>query len=124
MAELLLDASALVALFRREPGAEMVGAALAQASITAPNLAEVLSNRDLPAEAVARAIGMLHLPVLPMTEAEAPLAASLLRAHRGVLSLGDAACLAAAQAHRLPVLTADRAWTGLGLALDIRLIRP
>jgi hypothetical protein len=39
------------------------------------------------------------------------------------LSLGDAACLATAAVLRLPVLTADRAWAGLGLELDIRLIR-
>jgi PIN domain nuclease of toxin-antitoxin system len=41
---------------------------------------------------------------------------------RGI-SLGDAACLATAEALGLPVLTADRAWATLGIDLDIRLIR-
>jgi len=38
-------------------------------------------------------------------------------------SLADRACLALAMERRLPVVTADRAWSGLGLDLDIQVIR-
>lgn len=38
-------------------------------------------------------------------------------------ALADRACLALALDRDLPVLTADRVWTQLGLPLDIRLIR-
>ena len=66
----------------------------------------------------------LALPVLGFTAPMATRAGALLAAHRRRgLSLGDAACLATAAVLRLPVLTADRAWAGLGLELDIRLIR-
>ncbi len=39
------------------------------------------------------------------------------------LSLGDRACLALAVQRDLPVMTADRVWAGLGLPIDIQLIR-
>jgi ribonuclease VapC len=42
--------------------------------------------------------------------------------HAG-LSFGDRACLALASRMRAPVLTADRARVGLGLELEIRVIR-
>jgi hypothetical protein len=39
------------------------------------------------------------------------------------LSLGDRACLALAQRLNMPVLTADRAWTDIGLDVVVQLIR-
>ncbi len=39
------------------------------------------------------------------------------------LSLGDCACLVLARSRGLPALTADRAWQGLPLDLEIVLIR-
>jgi ribonuclease VapC len=39
------------------------------------------------------------------------------------LSLGDRACLALAQALGLPAMTADRAWAGLEVGIEIRTIR-
>jgi PIN domain nuclease of toxin-antitoxin system len=55
------------------------------------------------------------------------LAAYLERVERTIrshgLSLGDRACLALAQSTGLPVLTADRAWRGVGLDVEIEVIR-
>ncbi len=126
MADWLLDASALLAAAQNEPGGEMVAAVLDRAAISAVNALEVMAvlARRLGDQDARERFAMLALPVLPFTEAEAAIAQPLLRAHRGVLSLGDAACLGTALATARPVLTADRAWAGLGLGLDIRLIRP
>ena len=126
MAEWLLDASAVLAAAQGEAGGEAVSALLDRAAISAVNALEVMAvlARSLGDDAARQGFAVLHLTVLTFTEAEAALAQPLLARHRGLLSLGDAACLATASRHGLPVLTADRAWTGLGLALDIHLIRP
>ncbi len=120
---LLLDASAVIALLKDEPGGAVVAAGLEGSAMSAVNLAEVLGKLLHANDRAREAVAMLDIPVLPFDATAADGAATLLRAHRGVLSLGDAACLATAQAHRLPVLTADRAWAALDLGLDIRLIR-
>lgn len=66
----------------------------------------------------------LSLPILPFVAPMAARAGLLMVTHRRQgISLGDAACLAAAEILRLPVLTADRAWAGLGLPVEVRLLR-
>jgi len=123
----LLDTSALMALLRSEPGSAVVLAALPGAAISAVNLVELIevaARHGVPRARAAAWIGELGLAALPFDPVLAPGAAALLAAHRGDgLSLADAACLATAAHHRLPVLTADRLWSTLGLDLDIRVIR-
>lgn len=124
---LLLDTSALLAVAFREPGMDAVLAALGGAAISAVNQAEVVAvaarrGAD-PARAAAWASD-LSIPTLPFAAEVAARAGALVFLHRRQgISLGDAACLATAEALGLPVLTADRAWTGFGLAVEVRLIR-
>jgi PIN domain nuclease of toxin-antitoxin system len=121
----VLDASALLALLKGEPGAERVAEALERgAYLSAVNLAEVLSKLadwgEDPAEAQARMaqVGLLGaaVEVLPFTGEDALEVArlrALTRAHG--LSFGDRACLALARRLGLPALTMDGAWAGLDL---------
>ncbi|WP_236627700.1 hypothetical protein [Caulobacter sp. B11] len=51
-----------------------------------------------------------------------PLSCARHHRHRG-LSLGDRACLALAMREKLPVMTADRAWSDLDLPVEVVLIR-
>jgi ribonuclease VapC len=125
---LLLDTSALLALVFREPGMEVVLAALDGCAISAVNQAEVVevaARRGTdPARAAAWA-GELSIPVLPFTPPMAARAGAVLAAGRGRgLSLGDAACLGTAGTLGVPVLTADRAWAALGFDIEIRQLRP
>lgn len=127
MTDVVLDASALLALILREPGGEQVGATLDGARISAVNLAEVVARLvDLgaSAEAAGAAARRLGLAVVPFDGAAA-LRAGELRTdtRRCGLSLGDRACLALAEAAGLPVLTADRAWAELDLDIEVVLIR-
>lgn len=127
MNEVVLDASALLAILRAEPGAARIEARLDRACIGAVNLSEVVAKLiedDVPETEIRRAIGRLELDVRAFDEHHAFIAASLRRATRAFgLSLGDRACLALAQSLNAPALTADRSWSRLDLGIAIEVIR-
>lgn len=125
----VLDASALLAVVFREPGADAVRAALkAGAQMSAVNAAEVASRLfqdGWTAFGVNALFQGLPIFVLPFDLNTALLCGHYrpLTDHLG-LSLGDRACLATAYLQAGTALTADRAWTQLDLAgVDISCIR-
>jgi PIN domain nuclease of toxin-antitoxin system len=127
MNDVILDASAIIAVLKREPGAERVASVAEGARVSALTIAEVatwLVMEGVPGEQAHAAISLFRLTVEPFDEVRA-LAAGVLFAktrHRG-LSLGDRACLALALELRMPVFTGDRAWRDLDIGADIRLFR-
>ena len=127
MAEVVLDASALLALLNGEPGADLVAAALPQAAISALNLSEVvakLAEAEMPEAAIREALQGLQLDVVPF-DAEQAYEAGLLRAatKSAGLSLGARGCLGLALRLGLPALTADRSWEELSVGALVRVIR-
>ena len=133
-ARAILDASALLAFLRKEPGAPIVRQALAVgAVISSVNWAEVLSKlTDLTgqdADVILTGIRGLGLPgglltVLPLTEADAVAIGRLRPVTRPFgLSLADRAALAVALRLGATVLTADRAWQQIDTGVSIQLIR-
>lgn len=127
MSERVLDASALLALFLDETGAEAVREALASARISSVNMAEVLSKAfdyGIPLEESSRALEGLPVVVMPFTREDAYLVSSLRSATKPKgLSLGDRCCLALGLRSGLPVLTAERIWAELDVGVTINLIR-
>lgn len=121
----ILDASAVVAYLKEEPGAELVGKVLEEAVISSVNWAEVIqsvASAGVSRGDLRRALPMVE--IAPFLEAHAAVAGEL-RPHtrsRG-LSLADRACLATAMLRDGAVLTSDRAWEGLDLGVDIQMIR-
>ena len=130
----MLDASALLAFLANEAGADVVEAALAAggAVMHTVNWAEVLTKRaergDDPAilEAAFIQSGLVHqlLAIDPGQPEDAVRVAALRMGTRPAgLSLGDRYCLALGVRLGIPVLTADRAWRGLAIGVQIDLIR-
>jgi PIN domain nuclease of toxin-antitoxin system len=132
-AQPVLDASAMLAYLANEPGAEIVAQAIAGgASISTVNLAETLStlatrgNDPASVASDLTASGLLDgaVTVEPFTAADAVDAARLRPLTREAgLSVGDRACLALARRRSAPALTADRAWDGVAVDVEIRPIR-
>ena len=127
MSSVVLDASALIAFLRKEPGADIVSAALNNAAISSVNLSEVLAKAaDTPAgfESAKAALRGLPLRVVPFDEEQGLIAAGLRPLTRPLgLSLGDRCCLALGLVEELPILTTDRQWSKMPLGLQVRVIR-
>lgn len=122
----LLDASAILALLHREPGADAVAAILVGSAVSAVNWSEVLQKataRGIDASALDDDFAALGVEVLEFGRDEARAAARIWLDGGQRLSLADRACLATATTHRLMVATADRTWANLNLAVAVSVIR-
>jgi ribonuclease VapC len=114
MTSAVLDASAVLALVRDEPGAEKVAFHVGRAAISAVNLHEIikellLSGLDQPT--IRKLLDELRLDVRAH-DSEAAYAAARLHAETKEFGRGlaDRSCLALAVQLGVPALTADREW--------------
>lgn len=127
MAGYVIDASVLLAYIQREPVNCDLEALVFGSSIGVVNFAEVIGklNEIGHSEGVAeKLVAAFHLDLVP-ADAELAVRAGMLRVqtrHLG-LSLGDRFCLALGERLNKPILTADRDWAQLKLAVEITLIR-
>jgi ribonuclease VapC len=124
----VLDASAVLAVLRQEPGRERVMKAIDNALISSVNLHEVykeLALEGIEAASAFALVDMLELTVRPHGETEALEAAMLTPLTNKVgCGLGDRCCIALAIAEGLPALTSDRPWQRLDIpGLIVELIR-
>ena len=114
MASIVFDASAILALLRDEPGADVVAQYIGDGLISAVNFQEVIKGllrREVPIDAALAMLDALHLDVRPHGRDDAVAAANLYPATKAFGSgLGDRTCMALAIAEGLPVLTADQEW--------------
>jgi PIN domain nuclease of toxin-antitoxin system len=126
----VLDASALLALLGKEPGAERVEPFVLQgnAVVSAVNASEVIAKhaeRGMPAERTMSFLHLLGLQLHTFDSEDGVLTGSLRTATKQLgLSFGDRACLALAMKLKLPAVTADQAWSKLDLPVEIVQIRP
>jgi len=126
MAAIVLDASAVIALVRNEPGADRVAAHLGDAVISAVNFQEVVKAlllRGFGIGVIREMLDTLRLDVRPH-DAEAAYASAQLveQTARYGRGLGDRTCMALGIALGCPVLTADREWCNItvdGLVIEL-----
>ncbi|MGH3003838.1 MAG: type II toxin-antitoxin system VapC family toxin [Gaiellaceae bacterium] len=133
MAAPVLDASALLAYLRDEPGADEVAEVIAGgATVSTVNLAEVFStaaDRGLDPAQLAEQLadrGLLDgaITVEPFTPSDAVEVGALRPPTREAgLSLGDRACLALARRLGAPVYTADTSWASVTVDVELHQIR-
>src|SRR5690606_2286492 len=128
---MIVDSSAVTAIFLRRPGHERLLAALAgtqRAGIGAPTLVEAgcelaaATGHDLGG-LLARFIQEFDIEVVPFSEAHARAAAEAWRRHgpghgRAGLDFGDCLAYAVARLERKPLLAADDRFTRAGLDGD------
>ena len=124
-----MDASALLAYFNREDGAEIVEKALEdQVYISAVTYTEVV-GKIVGAGGLQKMVEQdlynLQLEPIAFNQEQARIAAYFYARRKPYsLSLGDCATLALAEYMRLPVITAEKRWAELpDLKIEVKLIR-
>jgi PIN domain nuclease of toxin-antitoxin system len=128
MSEVVLDASAILAVIFQERGAEKLTDDLMDDAVASTvNLAEVQSKLIKkgfdPAEAWEDALSLVTAAE-PYTSGHARIAGDLITTtEKYGLSLGDRSCLALAIALKAPVYTTEQVWKNLKLGIPIHVIR-
>jgi PIN domain nuclease of toxin-antitoxin system len=127
VSDIAFDASALIAIMRGEPGADVVASYLGRAVISTVNIAEVygrLLREAFRPDEFRRLIEALDVDIVGFTTEHTYLAGRMEPATRALgLSLGDRACLALALELGIPALSGDRRWTQANVGVKIELFR-
>jgi len=122
----VLDSSAILAVFLKEPGSEIVEPLLEGSLVSCVNVAEVFSKlieKGLLTDTTATDFLQLGLEIVEYDFEQAMKAAELrlLTRHLG-LSLGDRSCIALAILRNATAVTADKDWKRLSFC-QVRTIR-
>lgn len=128
MNEVVLDASAILALIQDEPGQEVLTDEIMDRAVaSAVNVAEVQSKlvkKSHDPEGSWLAILSVVTVAKPFTGDQAKIAGDMIAmTEKFGLSLGDRSCLALAIALNAPVYTAEKSWKTLKLGVPIHVIR-
>jgi PIN domain nuclease of toxin-antitoxin system len=124
---IVLDASALLAFLKQEPGWEKVKALLPTAMMSTLNLAEALSKlaqAGADVDALAQTLVQSKMTFVELSAAHALAAARLRPLTRSAgLSIGDRACLALGLDLGCSVLTTDTLWQRVSVGVTVEMLR-
>lgn len=123
----VLDASAVLAVLQKEPGAERVESSLYGATISAVNYGEVLKKSaehggSIPL--VKSILAQQRLFVVPFDVDHATKAAEIWEVCKPLgLSFADRACVSLGLIRNRPVITAEKRMSQTSLDVEVELIR-
>src|SRR5260221_9561491 len=123
----VFDASALMCLVRKERGWEKVASFGLTALVSAVNLVEVvygLKKHGMPLDAIDGAVRPIIGRIVPFDDHSAYVTTTVHGQTRDKgVPLADCVCLALGISEKAVVVTADKQWKKLGLAVEIVQIR-
>ena len=123
----VLDASAVLAAFFDEPGADRIAERMSGALFSTVNYAEVVTklvDRGTPRDQILEIMAQLDVEVVSVDRDQATTAGLLRHETRSAgLSLGDRTCLALAISRGGVALTTDRAWAELDIDAVVEVVR-
>ncbi|MEX0955497.1 MAG: type II toxin-antitoxin system VapC family toxin [Rhizobiaceae bacterium] len=127
MAEFVFDASAILAIAFKEPGAEIAVARMPAACVSAVNYSEAYAkmiDKGFGAVEAHSWLEALRLEVLGFAKPDAASAARLREtAVWRRISFADRACISLAAREGATAVTTDRIWSKLDLPCPVELIR-
>lgn len=128
MSKVVFDASALIALFAKEKGYELIKTHLKDAIISSVNIAEVykycIEVQNLTKDEANSLIKLADIKIVDFSEEQALITAELVHKTKLYgLSLGDRACIALAMLKNHPVLTCDKIWQKVDVGLEFIMAR-
>jgi ribonuclease VapC len=127
MTDFVLDSSVILAVLRTEPGHDTISRFTIGACMSSVNLAEIVTKcveHGIPPQSAVDYVTGSNIDIIDFSIDHAILTGRLQsRAPRGILSLGDRACIATAIRHGATAVTADRAWAAFDVGCPVELIR-
>ncbi len=127
MKRFVIDSSVILAILRSESGNDSAGIYVPHAAMSSVSLAEIVTKCiewELDPDDAVTFVRDTGMNVHDFTGDDAILAGRLaVGVPKGVLSLGDRACIATAVRLKATAVTADRVWAELALPCPIELIR-
>ena len=127
--QVVLDASAIIALINKEPGWEIVRDVLPYSLMSSVNVAEVakflIHYNNYNKDEARLIIEQIIDEIINFSPKQAYISAEIFSETKNLgLSLGDRSCLALAIDSECPVYTADQIWKKLELdKISIKIIR-
>jgi ribonuclease VapC len=124
----VMDASAILAILRGEPGCDYVQELLEseECAISSVNMAEVgskLIDYGLPPEEFPRIARQLQIDIIDFNTEQSIQSAQIRKITRSTgLSLGDRACVALTQLMQGCVVTSNRAWLDIEEITQIKVL--
>ena len=126
--KIVLDSSALITLFAKEPGYKYVKQHMKYAVISSINIAEVykycIEVQKLTEEDCRNLIKLSGIKIIDFCEAQALISAAIIKETKQYgLSLGDRGCIALAMFKNCSILTCDQIWQKVKLEVEFVMAR-